>query len=100
MLFLYRMVIGQSFKVFFLNLIYRYIIIRFSHYGLGLSHSFSQGGTKHRVLKFTYFTFLFSYVGIAAFNNCIKSYKEEMMENIVKGRICLLLRFVMLYSKI
>ena len=93
-LYLYRMLIGQGMKVFFLNLIYRYIIIRFSHYGMGLSHSFSHGGTKHRVLKFTYFTFLLTYTAVGFFNACIKSYREEMMENIVKGRICMFLRCV------
>ena len=98
-LYLYRMLIGQGLKVFFLNLIYRYIIIRFSHYGMGLSHSFSHGGTKQKVLKITYFTFLSSYITVGLFNAYIKSYREEMMENIVKGRICLLLRFVSFSNK-
>ena len=98
-LYLYRMLIGQGLKVFFLNLIYRYIIIRFSHYGMGLSHSFSHGGTKQKVLKITYFTFLSSYITVGLFNAYIKSYREEMMENIVKGRICLLLRCVSFLNK-
>ena len=94
MLYLYRMLINQAIKVVLLNLVFRYIIIRFSHYGMGLSHSFSHGGTKHRVLKFTYFTFLLTYTAVGFFNACIKSYREEMMENIVKGRICMFLRCV------
>ena len=91
-LYLYRMLIGQGMKVFFLNLIYRYIIIRFSHYGQGLSHSISHGGTNHRVLKITYFTFLLSYMVISFLPRCLKSFKGDGMERIVKGRICLLLR--------
>ena len=96
-LYNYRMLTLQITKVFFLNLGFRYIIVRFSHYGLGLSNSFSMGGMKHWVLRFTYFTLLLTYIGIACFNNVVKSYKEEMMKNVVKGRICLLLRFVYMY---
>ena len=92
MLYLYRMLINQAIKVFLLNLIFRYIIIRFSHYGQGLSHSFSHGGTNQRVLKITYFTFLLSYMVISFLPRCLKSFKGDGMERIVKGRICLLLR--------
>ena len=67
-LYLYRMLIVQGMKIFILNLVYRYIIIRFSHYGMGLSHSFLLGGTKHKLLKLTYFTFLLSYISVVFFN--------------------------------
>ena len=87
-----RMVVMQGGKVFNFNLWFRYIIIQFSHYGLGLSHSFSSGGTKQWTLKFTYFTLLLFYTGAACFNNIIKTYDVGMMKHIVKGRICLLLR--------
>ena len=75
MLYLYRMLISQTMKVFVLNLIYRYIIIRFSHYSQGLSHSFSHGGTNHRLLKITYFTFLLSYMVISSVPRCLKSFR-------------------------
>ena len=93
-LYLYRMLSIQATKVILLNLIFRYIIIQFSHYGLGLSYSFANAGIKHWVLRFTYFTLLFTYVGVSSFNVVFKSYQVEMMEKIVKGRICLLMRFV------
>ena len=72
----------------------RYIIIQFSYYGLGLSNSFSHGGTRHWLLRVTYFIILFTYMGVASFNHCIKSYRVDLLENVVKGRICLLMRFV------
>ena len=89
-----RMMSLQGFKVFMMNLMFRSIIIQFSHYGIGLSNSFSNGGTKHWILRVSYFAILLSFVSMGSGNVIVKSYKEEMMEHIVKGRICLLLRFV------
>ena len=94
MLYLYRVLINQAMKVFILNLLFRYILIKFSHYGLGLSNSFSHGGRRPWFLKSTYFIFLLTYMGVSFFNLHIKSYKMSLMENIVKGRVCLLMRFV------
>ena len=92
-IYICRMVSLQAMKVFLLNLGFRYIIIKFSHYGLGLSNSFSDRGINHWILRVSYFAILLSYTIAGSVNHIVKSYKEEMMENIVKGRICLLLRF-------
>ena len=93
-----RAVSLQAMKVFLLNLGFRYIIIKFSHYGLGLSNSFSDRGTNHWILRVSYFTILLSYTIAGSINHIVKSYEEEMMEHIVKGRICLLLRFLAMKS--
>ena len=89
-----RIVTLQVMKVFLLNLMFRYIIIKFSHYSLGLSNSFSGRGTNHWILRVSYFAILLSFIIAGSVNHIVKSYKEEMMEHIVKGRICLLLRFL------
>jgi hypothetical protein len=71
----------------------RYIIIQFTHYGLGLSNGFSKGGTKNWILKVTYFMFLFTYMSFVLLPQLIKSYKGDLLEESVKGRMCLLKRF-------
>ena len=83
-LYLYRVLINQAMKVFIMNFLFRYIIIKFSHYGLGLSNSFSNGGRRPWFFKSTYFIFLLTYMGVSFFNLHIKSYKTSLMENIVK----------------
>ena len=88
-IYLYRLAILQATKVPFLNLLFRYIVIEFSHYGLGLSKSFSRTGMTHWVFRFIYFTGLFFYAGSAFTNHALKSFQG--MEKTVKGRICLLL---------
>ena len=70
----------------------RYIIIKYSHYSLGLSHSFSQRGNNKWILKVSYFIFLFTYMSSSLIPNFIKSYREGYLDNFVKGRICLLKR--------
>ena len=77
----------------------RYIIIQFSHYGLGLSKSFMEGGTKNWFLKATYFIILLTYMSIAFFPHLIRYFRGAYIENITKGRICLLKRFVIGYRE-
>ena len=89
-----RVVAIQVSKVLFLNLCFRYVIIKFSHYSQGLSNSFSRAGIKDWMLSFTYFTSLFGLASAATINMVFKSSNVSKMEHIVKGRICLLLRFV------
>ena len=92
-IYICRMVTLQVIKVFLMNVTFRYIIVRFCHYGLGLSNSFSTGGTQHWVLRVSYITVLLAFVIKAMVNNVVTTYKQGM-ESFVKGRICLLLRLV------
>ena len=71
----------------------RYIIIKFSHYGLGLSNSFSKTGNRDWILKVTFFVFLFSYISFPVLSVLIKSYRGDFFESTVNGRICLLIRY-------
>ena len=96
-LYLCRMALGQGIKVPFLNLVFRYTIVEFSHYGLGLHKSFSRTGMRHWSFRAIYFTGLLFYTGLSFANHYVKSYQG--MEKIVKGRICLLLRFVLFLLK-
>ena len=93
-IYLLRFVLLQGLKVPFLNLVFRYIIIEFSHYGLGLYKSFSRTGMRHWSFRAIYFTGLLFYAGLAFANSVLKLKSSQGMEKIVKGRICLLLRFV------
>ena len=83
----------SSYDIMFPTILYRYIIIKYAHYGLGLSNGFSQGGTRYWILKATYFILLLSYISIALTPHLIKSYKGDLLEDHVKGRICSMKRW-------
>ena len=97
-IYLCRVVFFQGLKVPFLNLVFRYTIIEFSHYGLGLHKSFSRTGMRHWSFRTIYFTSLLFYAGSSFTNNALISYQG--MEKTVKGRICLLLRFVKISERL
>ena len=88
------MEISTFFLIQLLKLLcFRYVLVRFSHYGSGLSHGFSNG--KRNLLKLAYFLFLFSYISISFVPRMIKIYNGDYVENLVKGRACLQQRFDM-----
>ena len=83
----------QVMKVFLLNVVFRYIIVSFCHYGLGLSNSFSTGGTRHWILRVSYTTVLMAFV-VKCMMKCLVTIYKQGMQVFVQGRICLLLRLV------
>lgn len=86
---LLRFLLSFSSKVFLANLIFRYAIIKYSHYGMGLQLG-GRVDTRGWVIKLLYFTFLFSYGLMSYLGLLLKFYEKEKTNTYVKGRICLL----------
>lgn len=79
-------------KVFLANLIFRYVIIKYSHYGMGKTGGLVD--TKGWIIKLLYFTFLLSYGFMVYLGFLLKFGKDESSTNLyLKGRICLLERY-------
>ena len=73
---------------------FRYIIVKFSHYGIGLSHSFSRGG--NRIQKISYFVLLFSLISTSLIPYMIKTFSAQFPDAFVKARLCVLQRYTLL----
>ena len=76
------------YKVFLANLIFRYVIIKYSHYGMGVMGSIVD--TNGWIIKVLYFTLMLSY-GLMAYLGYVLTFStEETIKKSVKGKICLL----------
>ena len=70
---------------------FRYVIIKYAHYGMGRMKASSSVSTESNIMKVVYFTFLIPY----GLNSVIRSnlnFKDE--NSYYRGRVCLLQRSV------
>ena len=67
--------------------------MKFSHYGIGMSNSFIQGGAKSKNIKIYFFLIILAYASSSAIPRLIKARDENFLDEIVKGRLCLLKRY-------
>ena len=76
------------YKVFLANILFRYVIIKYSHYGMGKTGSLAD--TNGWIIKLLYFTFLLSYGLMSFLSLLFKFFHQDTTNNSVKGKICLL----------
>ena len=76
------------YKVFLANLIFRYVIIKYSHYGMGKKGSL--GDTNGWIIKLLYFIFLLSYGLMSYLGFLLKFAKTGTSLFLLKTKICML----------
>lgn len=76
------------YKVFIVNIMFRHVLIKYPHYGMGKMGSLID--TKGWIMKLIYFTFLLSYGLMVFLGMLLKFSDENSFKSTVKGKICLL----------
>ena len=67
----------------------RYVIIKFSYYGMGKMKSSSTVSTTDNIMKLVYFTFLLPY-GLLSFIRMSLKFQDE--NSFYRGKACLMTR--------
>ena len=83
-----RFIVHFVAKVFVVNLIFRYVIVKYSHYGMGKMGVLTD--INGWTIKVLYFTLLLSYGFMGYLGLLLIFIRKESTLKYVQGRICLL----------